>query len=211
MADQTKITVDKREKLGTAESRRLRNAGIVPANVYGLDKDTISISVREDVIRPLIQAGEQILEVDVAGDVDMTLITAVQWDTFSSYIQHIDFLRVDPTKTVTVDVSIELRGVSPGVLAGGSLDQQLHQISIECPVVSVPGSMIVRVNNLNIDDSVSVSDLELPVGASLTGSPDAVIVRVAQAVDLDDEEESDLAGDGPAEPELIGRPSDEEE
>ena len=209
MSDQVKLAVEKREKLGTAESRRLRSAGIVPGNVYGLDKEPVAVSIKEDEIRALIQAGEQIVEVDVVGDTDTTLISAVQWDTFSSYIQHVDLLRVDPTKTVNVDVSLELRGISPGVVAGGNLDQQTHSITIDCPVIAVPGSITIRINDLNVGESITAGSLELPTGASLVGSPDAVIVRVTEATDVDLDEES--AGDGPAEPELIGRSAADEE
>ena len=209
MAERSQLTVEKREKLGTAESRRLRSQGFVPANVYGMGKDSIAVSLKGDEIRSIVSAGEKIVEISVDGQPDTTLITEVQWDTFSLHIQHVDFQRVDPTKKVSVDVPIELRGIAPGVLAGGALEHQLHSASINCPVISLPSSLSVRINDLNIGDAITLESIELPDGAEFGLPADTVIVRVAEAVDVSDE---DLEAEvGPAEPELIGRPAGEEE
>lgn len=67
MAETIKITAKSRAKTGTAECRRLRREGRVPANIYGHRQDPVAISLNEDDIRTLLTGGAKVLDLDVDG------------------------------------------------------------------------------------------------------------------------------------------------
>ncbi len=210
MVSAVKLVAEKRIKLGSAESRRMRRNGIVPANVYGHGLDPVALSVSDDDLRPIVMSGTQVVEIDIDGTTETAIIREVQWDTFSTYIQHVDLIRVDPNERVTVDVAIVLRGTPLGVVAGGRLDQQLHLLTLDCRAVQIPDSITVRVGKLEIGDSILVSDLKMQEGVVAHNPPESIVVRVNEAVELEDEEDADMDA-GPAEPELVGRKAEDEE
>ena len=110
---------------------------------------------------------------------EKTLVKDVQWDTFSTHVLHIDFVRVDPDERVRVEVPVQLRGTAPGIVAGGALEQPNHSVEVECLVVEVPDAIQVRINTLQIGDYIHVSDLtELPEGVTITTSPETVLAHI---------------------------------
>lgn len=210
MSDDISISTEPRTKLGTAECRRLRKRGRIPANVIGHGEQPQAVSVEEDAFRPVLATGHKVVDLSVDGRMQKALVRDVQWDTFSQYVQHIDFLRVDATERMVVDVPVVLRGTPPGVRAGGVLDHQMHTLSVEAPAVKIPDQIEVRVLDLQIGDSLHVRDVELPAEVTMMDEPDGVIVQVNEAVELPEEEEAVEADAAGAEPEVVGRKADEE-
>jgi len=73
---------------------------------------------------------------------------------------------------------------------------------VECPVHSIPASIPLRINDLDVGDAIHVSDVELPAGTQIHNPPDAVIVHV-----LAPRAEAEVAAEeleAAAEPELVG-------
>lgn len=187
-----KIEVQGRSNIGSTASRRLRAEGIVPANLFGHKQDSVAIQLCGEVAHTLIKDGAKVVDLEMDGKLEKALLKEVQWDTFSKHIMHMDFLRVDPNERVTVEVPVVLRGTSPGVLAGGILEQQLHHVEVECLVVAVPDSITVRIGKLNIGDSIHVGDMaEVPRGVTVTTPSDAVVVTIAQEAPAPDAGEAE--------------------
>lgn len=210
MATITKVDVTTREKLGTAESRRLRKQGQVPGNIYGHGGDPISIAVAEETITPLVFAGQKVLEADFGDRTQLAILKDLQWDTFGTTIVHFDLLRVDRDERVEVEVPLELRGLSPGALAGGVLSQNLHTISVECATFAIPNNIEVRIGGLNIGDAIHVRDLVIPEGVNVQTPEDEVVVQVTEPIEVPEEdEEGEVAA--AVEPEVIGKDKDDEE
>jgi large subunit ribosomal protein L25 len=108
---------------------------------------------------------------------------------------------------------VEIRGTAIGIAQGGVLDQLVHRLHLECPVVSIPASIRVNVGELQIDGAIHVRDLVLPPGVKAMDDPDVIVVHVKAKIV---EPEAVAAPAAPAaeqaEPELIGRkPAAEEE
>jgi large subunit ribosomal protein L25 len=80
---------------------------------------------------------------------------------------------------VTVSVPVHLIGEAPGVVLGGILDQDLHQLSVEAEVTAVPEAIDADVSGLQIGDVLRVGDLKAPPGASILDDPEAPVVSVA--------------------------------
>jgi large subunit ribosomal protein L25 len=210
MAVITRIPAAPRTEHGTTACRRLRRKGLIPANVYGHKIDPVRISLQEDDIRPILASGAHVVELDLDGKLEQALIREVQWDTFSTYIRHLDFVRVDANERVRVNVPVQLRGTAPGVLAGGLLEHQLHALHVECPAIQIPDFVTVRITELDIGSAIHVRQLaDLPEGVTVLDHPEAVVVQVVKPGVV--ETAPTEAVPGPAEPELIGRKKEEEE
>ncbi len=201
------LQVEARDSRGKRNARRMRQAGKIPAILYGHGKDNVSLSIPADIIETTVNQGSRV--VTLAGAVETTaFIRELQWDVWSQHIQHVDFTRVSADEKVEVNLALELRGEAPGVKEGGVVDQLLHELHLECPVTSLPDKLSISVNNLALEGSIKVSDLELPEGATLLGDASAVVVQCITPQEAP--EEGEEAADG-NEPEVIGGRKEEEE
>lgn len=208
MEDPT-IQLSKRESTGTKNSRRLRASGKVPGNIYGHKEGAVSISLENDVLLPIVASGHKVVDAVIDGHTQKALIQDVQWDTFSRYIVHFDLLRVDADERVTVDVPIHLRGTSPGVVAGGILEQPHHTIALECPAIRIPEAIDVRIGTLEIGGAIHVSDLEWEDGIDPQIEGTEVLVHVIEPKMSAEPATTDE--DTGAEPEVIGAKAKDED
>ncbi len=185
-----KIAVQPRTESGSTGSRRLRTQGIVPAVMYGHKKGAVSIQLAGEDVRALLKDGSKVVDLELDGTLEKTLLRDVQWDTFSKHILHVDFLRVDPDERIHVEIPVAFRGTAPGVLAGGIFEQPLHTIEVECLAVEIPDAIHVKIGNLQIGDSVHVSDLvDLPAGLKILNPADSVVVQISEDAKAVKEEE----------------------
>ena len=189
-----------RKELGTRPVRRLRDRGLIPGIIYGHGEPPVAVTLSEHDIESALAHGERLLEVDVDGQKQNVLIKAVQWDTFGQMVLHVDLCRVSLDERVEVTMQVHLRGTPAGAADGGVLNQAISEIHIECSVASIPEDIQVRVNHLNVGDSIHLGEIELDEGAKLLDDPEAVLCAcniIAEDVEAEGEE-------APAEPELIG-------
>ena len=124
MADVITLEAAKRTELGTTACRRLRRQGLIPANIYGHEIDPVAVTLDANALRPVIASGAHVVDLSIDGATEKALIRDVQWDTFSTSVQHLDLLRVDATERVQVEVPIHLRGTAPGT-SGTVLDRMV--------------------------------------------------------------------------------------
>lgn len=201
MSKEAKLVVEPRTELGSAACRRLREQGLVPGNVYGHNAPPAAVVMPADALRPILKSGAHVVDLELAGAKDKAVIREVQWDIFGKEIRHVDLLRVDPNERVNITVPIELKGTSPGVLAGGILEQTMHQLTIDCLAYQIPDSIQLRINTLELGQAIHVRDLELPEGSHAHAQADAIVVHVVKL----QEREIAAAEAGPAEPEVVGK------
>lgn len=181
MSEDLRLPVERRGKLGTAESRRLRLSGRVPANIYGLGKSSECVSVCGELVEQLVATRSSVVDLELDGKVEKAVVQEVQWNTFSTVVHHLDLRRVDPSGRTTVSVPLELRGDPVGLKDGGALRQLEKTISISCPDFRIPKSIVVRVGSLRIGDAVRASDLTLPEHSVLASAGDTVIAELYDA------------------------------
>jgi len=202
MSVSTHIVAEPRSLIGTPNANRLRAQGKIPANIYGMEEPTMSITFKAEEIVPLMVAGAHVLDVEVDGKVSKAMVKEVQWNVYYTKLLHVDLHRVDANARVDVDVEIEVKGT----VAQGAMDHLLHHIMLNCPVYRVPEKLFVKVGTLRIGDTITVGQLELPEEVKAALPPETVIIRVHEAKDVDIE----AAGAAGAEPEVIGRKKAEE-
>src|SRR5215475_11947605 len=134
--ERTALKVTKREKLGSAETRRLRSRGFVPGVLYGAG-DPVPISVEERELRRALtgSAGlHSILDVTVdgAGKAHASILKDYQVDKVRGGVTHIDLQEVRLDQPITASVAVHLTGGedAPGVREGGVLSQPLREVQV---------------------------------------------------------------------------------
>ena len=175
------LPAESREKLGTRTTRRLRAAGKLPAIVYGHHQEPVNITVPSKPFNEALHKGAHVFELGIAGKKENALLKDVQYDHLGSTILHVDFARVDLNEKVTVTVGIELKGDALGEKEGGIVQQIMNDIEVNCVVTEIPDMIVFNVSNLKLDESVHVSDLQLPAGVT-TDLEGNTVVAVCHAV-----------------------------
>lgn len=209
MTEAVTVTAEARQERGKRRARRLRQAGRVPAVVYGHKQDTIPLTVDRDAMWDVVRHGTRVVDLQLNGQSEKCLVKEIQWDTFGKEIIHVDFTRVSADERVRLSVPIQLRGQAPGVSGGGILEQPLHEIEIECLALEIPEAIRVNIHELQVDQAILVKDLKLPAGVTTDMEPEAIVVQIVKP--QEEVEEEALAAEGPAEPEVISRKAEETE
>ncbi len=210
MANTAVLVAKTRKNRGKAECRRLRRQGITPGNVYGHQKPPVAIAAPAEQLSVLVHSGQRLVECEIDGKAETTMFREVQWNTFATEIQHFDLIRIDADERVTINVPIELRGTAPGDLAGGRLQQPIHELTVNCLAAQMPESIVVRINSLEIGQAIHVGDLELPPTVTCEVPPESTVVQIAEPLE-EEEEPTEEVEAGPVEPEVIGQKKETDE
>ena len=207
MAESVVLATHKRDGRGSHRAAKLRSQGMIPAVVYGHKEATLSVTLSGEELGNAIRHGARVVDLKSDAGVQKALIREIQWDHLGKEILHVDFARVSMDERITISVPIDVKGIAPGVTAGGLLGQPMHTLHVECLAIRIPEHIRVNINELQIGGAVHVRELHLPEGVLALDDPDAIVVHVTapQA-----EPEAAAAPAATAEPEVIGRKAAEE-
>ena len=182
MAEELIVKAEKREAQGTGGARRLRHAGQVPAVVYG-DGDPLNIQLNGHDFMMLLRDYGQNFIADLAVEGEKkprkVLLKDVQHDPRHGQIQHADFIAISMTQLLQVNLPIVLIGDPAGVTEGGTLEQLVSDITVECLPGDMVESITVDVSAMNIGDHLTVSDLAMPEGLKAVTEAEVAVASVA--------------------------------
>lgn len=181
---------------GTRSVRRLRATGKVPGVVYGLGGDPINLTVDWRELRAALvteQGLNAVIHLDIqGGEVTPTLVKDMQRHPVRRNVLHVDFIRVDLSKTVDVEVSITLEGEAQAVTnENGVIDQTLQALLITAKPNDIPAGLTLDISSLEIGGTLSVKDIVLPEGVTTSVDPDETVVSAQHGAT-----EADLAPEG---------------
>ncbi len=194
------LSAEKREGTGKGVARKLRQAGKIPAVLYGRDMDAIHIAVdghEADLLFRSIPVDNTIIQLQVEGDKEphQTLVREIQTHPWKGTLVHVDFLRIQAGVMVDVNVPLHLVGTPVGVKdEGGVLEQTIHDIPISCIPSAIPESIELDVSGMGLNDVLHVSDLPVEEGVEiqLPGERTVCSVSVPRALIEEDEDEDEL-------------------
>ena len=179
------LSAEQRARTGKEDTAKVRQAGLIPAILYGSEEPSSAISIVDsDLARILRKSGSHfvLLNLKIKGKdgekSESAIIKAIQRHPVNEKIIHVDFFRVSLKKAVSVDVPVELKGEAPGLKLGGVLQQSLRHVRIRCLPNQVPDAAIADVSSLNVGGVVHVRDLILPEGVELQSDPTATILSI---------------------------------
>ena len=211
------LSASKRTDTGKGAARKLRAAQLIPGVIYGHNREPLALSMSgRDLDRLLdrIAAETTVVELTIDGTMSRTLIREIQRHPFKREVLHVDFLELVAGEKVAVDLPIVLVGTPAGVRdSGGILDQILREISIEVDPAHMPTHIELDVSALGINDSLHVSDLNVPEGIDVLVDAEATVCVVSPP-HVEEEPAAPEAGaeaEAAAEPELIRKPKGEDE
>ncbi len=213
----------KAEKRETGKKNQVvgcRESGNVPGVVYGPDQETLPVAVSHRDLERLIydsSHGHAIIDLTIdengKSKTVTTILKEVQLDPVQDVLLHADFYVVRMNEELDAVVSLVVVGRAPGVLVGGILEQALRDLQIRALPKDIPDGIDVDISDLEIKDSIHVSDLVVPDGVEITVPPDTLVVTVVppKVVVEETTEEAEVAEEEPAEPEMIGHEKKEKE
>jgi large subunit ribosomal protein L25 len=169
-----------RQKAGSAESRRIRRSGRIPAVIYGRSGSAVSIDLDAvEFVKGVKGISEStIVKVEVDGKTYDAFVKDTQRNIIDGNILHIDFYEVESGIALRAKVSVHLFGNPVGVREGGMLENPLHEIEIECLPKDLPERIDIDVSGLKANQSLHVRDIPLGEGVRLLSNPDQVIALV---------------------------------
>ena len=182
--DVATVKLDPRTVTGK-KVRQLRRQGVIPVHLYGADIQPSNLQVDGRTLNRLLpQVGTNIpvsVELQEQEMENICFVREVQRHPVTEEVIHVDFLRVDVTKTVSAEVPLTLTGASPAVSQmAGTLLQNIQTLSIEALPMDMPAEIPVDISVLiDFDTTLLVGDVEVPDNVTVLNDPEDAIVRVA--------------------------------
>lgn len=182
--------------------RKFRHEGKVPANVFGPNYKSRSISVELKNFSKAYKVAEEtgIIYLNVDKEELPVLIRGVQRHPISHKILHVDFRKIDLTQKIETEVPVKIVGESEAVVQkGGVLLTQMSAVRVESLPEDIPHEIEVDISRLKeIGTEIKVGDL--PKSNKYTVKEDEAKVVVSV---IAHKEESLVAETAVAEPEVI--------
>jgi large subunit ribosomal protein L25 len=182
--ERTKLVVTNRERLGSAESRRLRREGLVPGVLYG-NGEPVAICIAERELRRALTGAAGLhsildVEIDGKGQTHASILKEYQVDPVRGGVTHVDLQEVRLDRAIRASVAVQLHGGedAPGVREGGVLSQPLREITVEALPLEVPEHIDLDVSGMEIGGTLRISDLTAPEGVTLLDDPEMVVATV---------------------------------
>lgn len=172
----TKVQAELRENFGKGFARRLRAAGKIPAVIYGHGTDPVHVALPGHQTALLIRRANAVLELDVNGTHQLTLVKDVQKDPVHQIIEHIDLLVVKKGEKVQVEVPVVVVGEP---FAGTIANLDAQTIALEVEATHIPQHIEVDVEGLEDGTHITAADLKLPQGAALVADPEVLVVAIS--------------------------------
>lgn len=175
-----KLEVAKR----TGSAAAAREAGMVPAVVYGPKQEPISITVEKVLFtKTLEEAGESTILTLVGLDEELeVLIHDVAFNPAKGGVDHADFYAIERGKELTTNVALEFIGEAPATKLGAVLNKALHEVEVTCRPSDLPSHIDVDVTGMmDVEAYIAVKDLVVPAGVKVENDPELMVVTITPA------------------------------
>ena len=210
---ETILIANSGRQTGSANSRRLRAEDAIPAVVYGLGMEPISVSVvRRDLRKAVSGAAgmNTILDLSVDGTVYPAIIKDIQRHPVRRNVAHVDFIQINLEAELTVSVPVRLEGEAKDVIAdNGLVDLAMNEIEVVTTPCNIPDEIVIDVTEMTMDTTITVGEVPLPAGVRATADAELPVVTVltmrtpvldeedaaAEAVEAEAAEGEDAEGD----------------
>jgi len=177
--------------------KKIRASGEVPAVLYGAGTESTPITISMvDFKKIWHKAGESsTVKITTPKGVVDTLIHEIQHDPVSDEPIHVDFLVIDMTKKIKVEVPLEFTGVSEAVRTGlGTLVKVMYEVEVEALPADLPHNFVIDISKLAaLDSQILVSDIVLPAGVTMITKLGEVVAAIAEQKEEKEEVPIDLS------------------
>ena len=179
----TTLQAEVRASRGKGPARRLRARGKLPGVFYGPGVEPTPLTLSPKELERALR-GERgrnvVFQLSVDGKDELAMVKDVTVDPVSQELLHVDLYRVFEDKELEVDVPFHTQGRARGVVMGGVLNVTRRTLPVRTTPAKIPVSIDVDVTPLNLKDTISVEQIELPEGVECTLSPKLTLVIVLE-------------------------------
>ena len=181
------LKAEKRKILGR-KVKKLRQKGILPANIYGKNIKSTAVQMDQTSFQEIfVKAGEtELLDLQVGKEKEThpVLIRNVQVDPVTDNPLHIDFMQVILTEKVEAAVPVVFVNEAPAVKEGkGILLELLSELPVEALPTDLPSQIEVDISGLKeVGDGIVVKKLKLPKGVSVKAGVEELVCKIEPLV-----------------------------
>lgn len=208
----TIIQSELREDKKRSTLTNLRTKGYVPAVVYGYKTEAKSIAVSErELLKTLRVTGRNgVMQLQLDGESINVVLSDYQANPLKDQITHADFLAINMTEELEVDVQVNLVGESVGEKSGGTVQQPNWELKIKVRPSDIPETYDLDVSELDIGETITVADIREKSKFEILNEDDYALVTISAPRSEEELEALDeVAGDVSVEPEVIGEKEQE--
>ena len=189
------LSAETRDRAGKGVARALRREKKIPAVVYGDAKDPEPIALPVKEVTMEYHKGHMftnLCDLTIGGQKQLVLARDVQIHPVNDQVLHVDFMRVTPKTTITVNVPVHFKNEEncPGIKNKGSLTVVRHDLELVCLATDIPEEVVIDLSPYNIGDAIKVSDIQLPNGTKSASARDVSIATISPPRMLLEEEDA---------------------
>lgn len=192
----------KRESVGKASTRTLRNADQVPCVVYG-GNEPLHFSADEKSFKGLVYTPEaHTVNLELADGTKVhAILQDIQFHPVTDKIIHADFYQLHDDKAVAIEVPVRLTGRARGVVNGGVMRFNMRKLKVKAIPANLPDEIVIDITSMRIGHKKYVESIRNN-DYTIMHPDNAVIVAIRTSrtavADTDDDEDETPAEDAPA-------------
>ena len=173
MAENISLHVEARNKTGKGAARALRKNNQVPGIVYGGGKDPQAIKVKFNELLRLLKKGRfmsTLIDLGLDDKKEQVICRGVQKDVVKDLPTHIDFMRLSENASINLFIPIRFdnQNICPGIKKGGVLTVVRPEVELIVNAKDIPSELVVDLIDFEIGDTINISNIALPTGATTT-------------------------------------------
>jgi large subunit ribosomal protein L25 len=177
------LKAHKRDQIGTANARRIKNQGLIPAVIYD-NKGNINFSLEVKEFETEYFKGialTSIVELELDGKKHRVIAHKVELDPVSDRPTHVDFMYCDNEKKLRVKPKLVFTNQekSPGIKKGGLLHIVLRRVEVVCDSEkAIPQNIEIDIGAMHLGTKIRAIDLKLPNGVKLKHKNNFLIASI---------------------------------
>ncbi|WP_431245231.1 50S ribosomal protein L25/general stress protein Ctc [Leifsonia xyli] len=196
--ESNKVAAELRESFGKGAARKIRAAGKIPAVIYGHGTDPVHVTLPGHQVSLLLRKANAVLDLDIAGKGQLTLVKDVQKDPVSQIIEHLDLVVVRQGEKVVVEVPVHVEGEP---FSGTIAVLDIPTIKLEAEATHIPERIVIDVTDAEEGTQYHAKDFALPAGSKLAEDEDLLILNIVVPAAARAEDEETEAAEEAAEAE----------
>lgn len=156
------INGSKREIVGKAAAKALRNAGQVPCVLYGGEK-TVHFAAKGLDFSKLVytpNAHTVVLKLD-DGATFNAILQDIQFHPVTDAILHVDMYQLFDDKEIAMNIPVKVEGAAPGVLnSGGVLRLSKRKLRVRALPSKLPDYIVADISGLELGNKLYTAELQ---------------------------------------------------
>lgn len=201
------LDAELRTKTGTGASKKARNEGKIPVSLYGGDLEATSLLVNRREFEALLkkEGSNAVFDVNYDGKTQKVILKNFEKAALADQFYSVDLAAISADQKLQVEIPLVL--VNAETIKEGIVELVMNTIEVETAPDTIPNSFEIDVTGMEIGDSKSIADLEVPAGVEVLVESEETIVSVSAPSEEPEETDSEEA----AEPEVIGEEQEDSE